>query len=83
MERDHNNQSVKKSRLRARQQKRLDELRERRERLENRTPEEQIKDMESEILLLIKAYNSPDLLTRTEKRDLSCIITDYTGDESS
>jgi hypothetical protein len=79
VERNINNAMVKKSRQRAKQMRLLEAQRERRERLEARTPQEQISDMEKEILLLIKAFQTRHLLTRTEEAELRMIISHYTG----
>ncbi len=79
IERDNNNESVKKSRQRAKQMRQLEAQKERRERLEARTPQEQVKDMEKEIMLLIKAFQTRHLLTRTEEAELREMIGHYTG----
>ena len=79
MDRDHNNESVKRSRMRAKQTRKAEEQRQRRQRMESRTPQQQIRDMESEILLLIKAFQNPQLLTPGDQTSLRQIIGEYTG----
>lgn len=78
-DRDHNNESVKKSRLRAKQKKVIDDRRRRQQQLESRTVEQQVQDMQGEITLLIKALTTPGLLTRKDHTELKNIISLRTG----